>query len=117
MPFKFEKLTVWQKALELTSSVHETTKKFPKDEMFVLTAQMKRAADSVCLNIAEGATGLSNSEFSRFLQIALRSDMEVVCGLFIAQKRGIITAEDFTDIYCRCEEILVMINGLRRSLQ
>lgn len=117
MPFKFEKLTVWQKALELTGSVHDVTKEFPKDELFVLAAQMKRAADSVCLNIAEGATGLSNTEFSRFLQIALRSNMEVVCCLFIAQKRNIITAENFTAIYRKREEVLVMINGLRKSLQ
>lgn len=116
MPFKFEKLVVWQKALDLTGIVHEVSKKFPKDELFILTAQIKRAADSVCLNIAEGATALLNIEFARFLQIALRSDMEVVSCLFIARKRAIINEEDFTDIYHRCEEILAMINGLRKSL-
>ena len=52
MAFKFEKLRVWQKSLELTSLVHNTTKLFPKDELFVLTSQIKRAADSVNLNIA-----------------------------------------------------------------
>ncbi|RPD50953.1 four helix bundle protein [Paracnuella aquatica] len=116
MPFKFEKLTVWQKALELTGVVHDVSRKFPKEEMFVLATQIKRAADSICLNIAEGSTSLSNNEFSRFLQIALRSNIEVVGCIFIAQKRNIISHEDFSMIYSSCEEILAMITGLRRSL-
>ncbi len=56
MAFKFEKLRVWQKAIELADDVDKLTKTFPKDEMYVLTSQMKRAADSVSLNIAEGST-------------------------------------------------------------
>jgi four helix bundle protein len=56
MSFKFEKLIVWQKAVDL-SGIHDLTKSFPKDELFVLTAQIKRAADSVSLNIAEGSPG------------------------------------------------------------
>lgn len=117
MPFKFEKLTVWQKALDLTGIVHDVSRKFPKDELFVLTAQIKRAADSVCLNIAEGSTGLSNAEFCRFVQIAMRSNIEVVGCIFIAQKRNIISQEDFTLIYQQCEAILAMLNGLRKSLK
>lgn len=72
MPFKFEKLLVWQKSLDLTAAVHEAAMKFPKDELFILNSQIKRAADSVSLNIAEGSTGQSNAEFKRFLAIALR---------------------------------------------
>lgn len=86
---------MWQKALDLTGIIHDVTRRFPKEELFMLTSQIKRAADSICLNIAEGATTLSNAEFSRFLQIALRSDMEVVGCIFIAQRRGIICDEDF----------------------
>ena len=52
MAFKFEKLRVWQKALELSSLVHNVTREFPKEELFILTSQIKRAADSVNLNIA-----------------------------------------------------------------
>ena len=116
MPFKFEKLLVWQKALDLTAVVHTVSLKFPKDELYVLTSQIKRAADSVCLNIAEGSTGQSNPEFKRFLGIALRSDIEVVGCIFIAQRRNIINKEDFDIIYRMCEELLVMINALRNSL-
>ncbi len=117
MPFKFEKLIVWQKALHLSEIVSKVTKEFPKEEMYVLTSQIKRAADSVSLNIAEGSTGQTNPEFARFLTIALRSNIEVVGCIFIARQRNIISEENFTLIYGQCEEILVMLNSLRQSLK
>jgi four helix bundle protein len=116
MPFKFERLIVWQKAVELSDVINQLTKTFPKDELFVLTSQIKRAADSVSLNIAEGSTGQSNPEFNRFLGIALRSDIEVVGCIFLAKRRGYIQEDNFQTIYKMCEEILVMLNGLRNSL-
>lgn len=116
MAFKFEKLLVWQKAVDLSFQIHELTRSFPKEELFILTSQIKRAADSVSLNIAEGSTGQSNAEFSKFLGYALRSDIEVVGCLYLAQKRDLINDADFAKIYRQCEEILVMINGLRNSL-
>jgi four helix bundle protein len=117
MPFKFEKLIVWQKAVDLSDMVNQVTKNFPKDEIYVLTSQMKRAADSVSLNIAEGSTGQSNPEFNRFLGIALRSAIEVVGCIFLAKRRGYISDDNFDKIYRMCEEILVMINALRNSLK
>lgn len=117
MGFKFEKLIVWQKAVDLSYNINELTKTFPKDELFILSAQIKRAADSVSLNIAEGSTGQSNPEFNKFLGYALRSNIEVVGCLYLAQKRGLIDQEQFTSIYAQCEEILVMLNGLRNSLK
>jgi four helix bundle protein len=117
MGFKFEKLIVWQKAVDLAANVNELTKSFPKDELFILSAQIKRAADSVSLNIAEGSTGQSNAEFNKFLGYALRSNVEVVGCLYLAQKRNLIQQETFSKIYTQCEEILVMINGLRNSLK
>lgn len=117
MSFKFEKLVVWQKAVDLSSNVSELTKTFPKDELFILTAQIKRAADSASLNIAEGSTGQSNLEFNRFLGYALRSNIEVVGCLYLAQKRGLILQANFTKLYQQCEEILVMLNALRNSLK
>lgn len=117
MSFKFEKLIVWQKSVELSASVHELTLTFPNAELFVLTSQIKRAADSVSLNVAEGSTGQSNAEFSRFLGYALRSNIEVVGCLYLAQKRNLIQLEAFQKLYQQCEEILVMINALRNSLK
>jgi four helix bundle protein len=62
----------------MAMEVNNLTKTFPKDELFILTSQIKRAADSVSLNIAEGSTGQSNAEFKKFLTYALRSDIEVL---------------------------------------
>ena len=117
MPFKFEKLIVWQKAVDLSDIVNQLAKKFPKDELYILTSQFKRAADSVALNIAEGSTGQSNPEFNRFLGIALRSDIEVVGCIFLAKRRDYIDDKEFEQIYKMCEVILVMINALRKKLQ
>jgi len=117
MSFKLEKLKVWQKSVNLAADVHELTKTFPKDELFILSARIKSAADSVSLNIAEGSTGQSNAEFNKFLGYALRSNIEVVGCLYLAQKRNLIAQEAISGIYAQCEEILVMINGLRNSLK
>src|SRR6185369_15433781 len=117
MAFKFEKLIVWQKSLDLSDEVNQLAKSFPKDELYILASQIKRAADSVSLNIAEGSTGQSNPEFKRFLSIALRSNIEVVGCIFLAKRREYVNDKDFEKIYKMCEEILVMINSLRNSLK
>ncbi|MCA4897517.1 MAG: four helix bundle protein [Bacteroidota bacterium] len=115
MAFKFEKLLVWQKAVDLSELVDQVSKNFPKEELYILTSQIKRAADSIALNVAEGSTGQSNAEFNRFLGIALRSNIEVVSCIYLAKRRNIFSEEDFNKIYSSCEEILVMINGLRKA--
>ncbi|CAN5225352.1 hypothetical protein BH09BAC6_BH09BAC6_14520 [soil metagenome] len=89
MAFRFEDLQVWQKAIDLGEQINQLTKSFPKDEIYVLTSQIKRAADSVVLNIAEGSTGQSKSVFKVFLSYSLRSAIEVVSCLFIAKRRGL----------------------------
>ncbi|WP_312418458.1 four helix bundle protein [Epilithonimonas sp.] len=116
MAFKFEKLRVWQKALELSALVHNVSREFPKEELFILTSQIKRAADSVNLNIAEGSTGQSNKEFIKFLRYSLRSNIEVVSCIFIAKEREIISEENFNKIYEMSEEILAMITALIKKL-
>ena len=117
MPFKFEKLEVWKKSVDLTLAVHDVTRKFPKEEIYILSSQIKRASDSVALNIAEGSTGQTDPEYRRFIGFAMRSNIEVVGCIFIAQKRNMISVEDFEDIYQRCEEIHRMFVGLRNSLK
>lgn len=109
MAFKFEQLKVWHKAIDLADEVDKMTKIFPKEEIYVLISQVKRAADSVSMNIAEGSTGQSNAEFKRFLSYAMRSDIEVVNCLYLAKRRGYINNEVFEKHYRSCEEILVML--------
>jgi four helix bundle protein len=117
MAFKFEQLIVWQKSLELTGNIHELTLAFPKSELFILTQQIKRAADSIALNIAEGSTGQTNPEFSRFLGFAIRSGIEVVSCLYVGKRRNIINDIDFRRLYNEVEEIIKMAQALRNSLE
>jgi len=115
--FKFEKLEVWQKAVELTFHIHQLSKKFPKEELYILGSQIKRAADSVALNIAEGSTGQTNAEFKQFIGYAIRSAIEVVSCLYIGKKRNIIIDKDFQKLYEEIESIVKMLQSLRKSLK
>ncbi len=116
MAFKFESLQVWQRALDLTEEIDQLTKTFPKEELYVLTSQIKRAADSVVLNIAEGCIGQTNPVFKTFLGYALRSGIEVVSCLFIARKRKIIDDADFQKLYDDYQTLTKMITALRNTL-
>jgi len=95
MAFRFEKLQIWQLALEMSYEIHNLTRAFPKEELFILTSQIKRAADSISLNIAEGCTGQSNPEQKKFIGYAQRSAIEVVGCLYIGKKRGLVTDDQF----------------------
>ena len=117
MAFKFEKLEVWQKAVTLSSEIHELTRSFPRDELYILTSQIKRAADSVALNIAEGSTGQTNAEFKLFLGYAIRSAIEVVSCLYVGKKRNIIKEKQFKTLYSDLEIIVKMLQALRKSIQ
>ena len=116
MAFKFEELKVWQKALALSNEIDIMTKRFPKEEMYSLSSQIKRAADSVVLNIAEGSTGQTIPEFKRFLTIALRSAIEVVACLFISKTRNYIIDDIFKNKYEEYEVLCKMITKLRSSM-
>jgi len=117
MAFKFEKLEVWQKAIEFSGKIHNLTRAFPKEELYVLTSQIKRAADSIALNIAEGSTGQSNAEFKQFLGYAIRSAIEVVSCLYIGKKREIIIDSEFEKLYDELSTIVKMLQSLRNSLK
>jgi four helix bundle protein len=115
MAFRFEDLHVWQKAMDLGEQVNQVTKSFPKDEIYILTSQIKRAADSVVLNIAEGSTDQSKAVYKVFLSYSLRSAIEVVSCLFIAKRRNYINAEQFSILYNDYETLVKMITALKNS--
>lgn len=117
MPFKFEQLQVWQLAIDVSGRINELCKKFPKDELFILTSQMKKAADSISLNIAEGSTGQSNKEFHRFLGYALRSAIEVVSCLCLAINRKYISENEFKELYDFIDSLCRKIQALRNTLK
>jgi len=116
MAFRFEQLKVFQSAAELANKIDSLTEKFPKKEMFSLSSQAKRAADSVVLNIAEGSIGQSKPEFKRFLGIALRSGVEVVACLYLAFTRKYISEEEYRKLYNEYELLCKMITKLRDTI-
>ncbi len=117
MSFKFEKLIVWQQALALTETVNEMVKVFPKEELFVLTSQIKRAADSVVLNIAEGSILQTNPENRKFVSYAIRSLAEVVACLHIAKKRNLIENVKFDEAYQKCFQLMNRLVSYRNAIQ
>jgi four helix bundle protein len=116
MAFKFENLKVWHLALDIADEVDVLAQNFPKHELYSLASQIRRAANSVSLNIVEGSTGLTNAEFRRFLIIANRSALEVVGCLYLARRRKYLTDEKFTTLYNQIEVLVKMIQALINSL-
>ena len=114
--FNFERLEVWQKALDFADAVYAESKSFPVDERFGLTSQLRRSAGSVSANIAEGCARPS-ADFAKFLGYAAGSLYEVVTHCVIARRRCYLTDESHRKIYVQAEEIARMLSGLRNSLK
>ena len=93
----FKKLIIWQKAHILTLDVYKATKTYPKEELFWLISQTRRASTSVLANIAEGCGRKGAAEFSRFLQIALGSVIELECHLLLASDLEYIPVKRYDD--------------------
>jgi len=115
--FNFEKLDVWNTAIEFADHVYRITKPFPNDERFGLTSQMRRSAVSVSANIAEGSGRSSKKDFSRFIEIAFGSLMATISHLTIAKRQGFVSQDNYQQLYMQAESIGRMLSGLRRSLQ
>jgi len=109
--FKFEELEIWKEAIKFASNVYRVTNTFPAEERFGLTQQLRGAATSISLNIAEGSGRYHNRDFLRFLQIAIGSLYEVVSGLFIAKNEEYISDKDFKNTYSEAEKIAKMVNA------
>jgi four helix bundle protein len=116
MAFNFENLKVWQKSLDFSCDIYDLAKKFPETERYGLTSQINRAADSVSLNIAEGSTGQTKKEFSKFLGYSVRSGIEVVGCLHLAKRKKFIDTSDFQKFYKDAEVLVIMIQALRKSI-
>lgn len=108
-------LDVWKAGIDLVVVVYELTKSFPKEEIYGLTSQLRRAATSVPSNIAEGAARNSDKEFAQFLYIALGSLVEVETQLIIAERLGYI--DSLTELSKRIVAIKQMLLGLIKHLK
>ncbi len=113
----FTDLIVWQKAHNLVLAVYAHTKLFPKEEVFSLTDQLRRAAISVTSNIAEGHGRVSNKEKIRFYITARGSLVEIQNQLIAARDISYLNEEDFSEIYQKTIETVRLLNGIIRSMR
>jgi four helix bundle protein len=114
--FRFEKLDVWQKAVDFADRVYVVTRGFPVEERFGLTSQMRRASVSISSNIAEGTGRSSNKDFAHFVEIGYGSLMEAVSQTQVAFQQSFLTQSDRDALYAGAEEVARMLSGLRASL-
>ena len=115
--FKFEKLIIWQKAMDFGEDIHTLAKTFPKEEVYNLSSQIRRAADSIALNISEGSIGQSNPEFKKFIGYAIRSLAEVITCLYKAKKRKYLSDEKFSDLYDYAYNLMNMMTAFKEKIR
>lgn len=114
--FKFEKLHIWQDAMHLGEQINTIADSFPQKEVYNLSSQICRAADSVALNISEGSIVQSKPEFKKFLGYSVRSLAEVVTCLYKANNRKYMSEIEFEKLYDVCFKLMNMIIAFRNKL-
>ena len=112
----FKNLKVWVKAHQLTLAIYESTRKFPRDEIYGLTSQIRRASASIGANIAEGCGRRSDPEMRRFVQIARGSANELEYHLLLARDLQFLTVDEFKDLEAKALEIQRMLAALSQRL-
>lgn len=115
----FKQLKIWQKGIDIVKDIYILTMKFPKDELYGLTSQMRRSAISIPSNIAEGFKRYHSKEYSQFLHIVLGSAAELETQLIIAKELGFINDKDklLIDILEKIDHISKMISSLLNKLK
>jgi four helix bundle protein len=111
----FKKLSVWQKAVDLSVKIYQITNAYPAKEKFGLVSQINRSCISIPSNIAEGAGRKTLKEFNNFLSIALGSSYECETQVIISNKLGFLMDNDFGNLIMKITEIQKMIVGLRNA--
>ncbi len=108
----YKDLNIWKQSIELVKNIYEVSNKFPKEELFVLTSQLRRTAISIPSNIAEGFTRFHNKEYRQFLYIALGSCAELETQMIIVNYLKYLDENKFNDIINELEIICKMISNL-----
>ena len=114
--FRFEKLEVWQDARKINQAIYRLTRKFPREELFAMTSQIRRASTSISSNIAEGSGRNSDKDFARFLEQACGSLMEVASTFYLALDEGYVGESDLEPLFDELEELAKRSVSLNRSL-
>jgi four helix bundle protein len=112
----FRKLNVWSKAHELTLAVYRATLNFPRQELYGITSQMRRASSSVAANIAEGYGRGGDGEFHHFLNTAAGSAVELEYFLLLAKDLGMLTSDVYNEQQKKIVEVQRMLSGLLRTV-
>jgi len=113
----FRELKVWQKSHELVLAVYKATAKFPKEELYGLTNQIRRSSTSIPANIAEGCGRAGEAELARFLQIAMGSASELEYHLLLARDLNFLTALVYEGLDCRVVEVKRMLTSFIQKLK
>ena len=113
----FRQLKVWEKSHQLALAIYKETKNFPKEELYGLTSQIRRASMSVPTNIAEGCGRNTDAEFARFLQIAMGSASETEYQLLLSHDLGFLTKEQYDKLNIDVTEVKRMLASLLKTLR
>jgi four helix bundle protein len=113
----YRELEVWEVAMELAAGCYCVTKKYPREEMFGLTSQIRRAATSIPANIAEGQGREHTKEFLNHLSIARGSLKELETHLLLSEQVGLLQKSDLQPLMNLCDRISQMLSRLRQSLK
>ena len=113
--FSFEKLEVWKEGIELSKEIYKVTATFPSDEKFGLVSQVRRAANSISTNLAEGTSRITNKDKAHFTTIAFSSTMEVLNHLIVSKELEFISEEVYLKLREHIYKISNMLNALRKS--
>jgi len=113
----FRDSIAWQKAMDLSVAVYDVTRVFPKEEMFGLTSQLRRASVSVASNIAEGQGRATSGEFIHFLGMARGSALEVETQLELAMRVGLGISDDIRNVQHKATEVVRILNASLSSLR
>lgn len=111
----FKKLAVWEKAHLLTVAVYKVTTAFPKEEIYGLTSQIRRAAASIPANIAEGCGREGDAEFGRFLKIAAGSASELKYQFMLARELEFLNSIDYKILDNQVDEVMKMLTALTQK--
>ena len=117
MSGSYRDLKAWQKGMDLVFRIYEVTRRFPKDELYGLTSQLRRAAVSIPSNIAEGKGRSTDREFALYLSHARGSAHEVETQILIARHLGYLTKSEAEELSALSGELARILSGLIRSFK
>jgi four helix bundle protein len=113
----FRQLKVWEKAHQLALTIYRATKEFPKEELYGLTSQIRRASMSIPTNIAEGCGRNTDADFARFLQLAMGSTSETEYQLILARDLEFLPQESYERLHIDVEEVKRMLASLLKTIR